>query len=307
MAIATPAFITALFTQFRRDFEASYAAMAAASFWMDVASEVPSTSASNTYGWLEDFPNMVEWVGARTIKDMKAEGYQITNKTWESTVGVKREDIDDDNLGIYRPMVQHMGQAAARHPDQLTASLMNSADATLCYDGQNFFDTDHPVAANHDGTGASTSVSNIFEPATTVGPKWFLLDTTKVLRPFIVQMRKRPEFVTKTSQQQSDDVFVNNRYLFGADGRWNVGCGFWQLALQSQATLNEDNFFAACTQMEEIQADGGRPMGVMPNLLVVPPALKATAYRTIKTALGDGGKSNPLYDMVDVKVVPWLA
>ncbi|MEX6732518.1 Mu-like prophage major head subunit gpT family protein [Pseudomonas aeruginosa] len=46
---------------------------------------IPSTTASNTYGWLGQFPKLREWIGQRVIKDMAAQGYQITNKLFEST------------------------------------------------------------------------------------------------------------------------------------------------------------------------------------------------------------------------------
>lgn len=38
---------------------------------------MPSTSKSNTYGWLGQFPQLVEWVGPRVLKDMAAHGYGL--------------------------------------------------------------------------------------------------------------------------------------------------------------------------------------------------------------------------------------
>lgn len=304
--IITPGLITALFTGWRRQFQTAYDSAVAASFWNRVATEVTSSTSSNTYGWLGDFPDMIEWVGARTIKDMEAHGYQIVNKSYEGTVGVPRTKILDDELGIYGPMIQTMGQAAARQPDQLISDLLKVADATVCFDGQFFFDTDHPVNAEHDGSGADASVSNI-QPGVGVGPKWFLFDTSRPLKPLIHQVRKAPEFVQKTNPNTSDDVFMNDRFLYGVDARRNVGFGFWQQAYQSRETLDSANLDAAIQAMMEFKGDGGRPLGIMPNLLVVPPALRSDANKTVKVMLGDGGASNPNYQAVDVLVVPWLA
>lgn len=304
MAIITAALLQALRTGFNKAFNDAYATMKATTFYTDVATIVPSSTASETYGWLGDFPDMREWIGDRVVKDMKESGYQIANKTWESTVGVSRDSIEDDNLGIYTPMIQAMGHAAARRPDLMIAELMKNGGANLCYDGQNFFDTDHPVYPNHDGTGVAATVSNFTDG---VSPAWFLLDTSRPLKPFIFQERRKPSFEAKTDPRNSDTVFLSNKFLYGVDARDNAGYGFWQCAYMSKAVLNSDNLDAAIQEMMEFKADGDRPLGIMPNLLVVPPALRSAANKTVKVMLGDGGASNPNYEAVDVKVVPWLA
>lgn len=304
MAIITAALLQALRTGFAKAFNDAYATMKATTFYTDVATIVPSSTASETYGWLGDFPDMREWIGDRVVKDMKESGYQITNKTWESTVGVSRDSIEDDNLGIYTPMIQAMGHTAARRPDLMIADLMKTGTANLCYDGQNFFDTDHPVYPNHDGTGVAATVSNFTDG---VNPAWFLLDTSRPLKPFIFQERRKPTFEAKTDPGKSDTVFISNKYLYGVDARDNAGYGFWQCAYMSKDVLNSDNLDAAIQAMMEFKADGNRPLGIMPNLLVVPPALRSAANKTVKVMLGDGGASNPNYEAVDVKVVPWLA
>jgi len=57
---------------------------------------------------------------------------------------------------------------------------------------------------------------------------WFLLDTTKPIKPFIYQERKAPTFVEVTDPQ-SEDVFKRKKFLFGAEARAAGGYGFWQL------------------------------------------------------------------------------
>jgi len=304
MAIITAALLNALRTGFKKTFDDAFNTMRAESFYADVATVVPSTTASETYGWLGDFPDLREWVGDRVVKDMKESGYQIVNKEWESTVGVKRPQIEDDNLGIYTPMVQAMGHSAARHPDRMIADLIKTGDANLCYDGQNFFDIDHPVYPNHDGTGVAATIANMVAG---VGPAWYLLDTTRPLKPFIFQERMKPEFEAKTDPRNSDAVFTSNQFQYGVYSRHNVGYGFWQCAFMSKDTLNGDNLDAAIAAMMAFKADGDRPLGITPNLLVVPPALRAAANKTVKVMLTDGGASNANYEAVDVKVVPWLA
>ena len=54
-----------------------------------------------------------------------------------------------------------MGRASQVFPDELVFGLLKTGGSTLCYDGQFFFDTDHPVFPNVDGTGTAVLVSNV--------------------------------------------------------------------------------------------------------------------------------------------------
>lgn len=306
MPMITNATLTALRTLVRTEFAGAYEAMRAQSFHDRVAMTVPSTAKSNTYDWLGDFPTLREWVGDRVVKDMKEQAWQIQNKTFEATVGIERTDIEDDNLGTYAPRVRRMGQAAAEHPDRMIADLLASGHAALCYDGQPFFDTDHPVRANPDGTGATTLVSNYDDGGASPGPAWYLLDTRTEFRPFIFQERTRPELEIKEDPSQSDTVFMKDQYLYGIRYRCNAGYAFWQMAYKSRAPLNTTTLDAAIAAMMQIQGDGGRPLGIRPTLLVVPPALRAAANQTVEVMLTTGGASNPNDKAVEVLVTPWL-
>ncbi len=273
MAIITPALLSGLRTGFSKAFQD--ALTNTPTDWEKVATRVPSSAASNTYGWLGQFPALREWVGDRVLKDMAAQAYQVQNKLYEGTVAVKRTDIEDDNVGVYTPLFAEMGRAAKAHADQLVFGLLAAGETTTCYDGQNFFDTDHPVYPNVDGTGTATLVSNL---QAGTGPAWYLLDTSRALKPLIFQERTTPELDALTSTQD-EMVFMSDTYRYGVRYRCNAGFGFWQLAYKSKAALDAANFNAAVAAMMQAKADGGRPLGVKPTTLVVPPSLRATRLR----------------------------
>lgn len=305
MAVITAALLNALRTEVRRNFRDAYEAMVATSFYRDIAIIAPSSTASNTYDWLGDFPDLVEWVGDRVVKDIKENAYQITNKLYEGTIGIQRTSIEDDTVGALEGRIRHMGQAAARHPDRMLAALIAGGGAATCYDGQYFFDTDHPVYPNHDGTGVAVMVSNI-QPGAGAGPAWYLFDTASEMKPFIFQERTKPEFDTLENSRDNDAVFMRDQYLYGIRYRCNAGYGFWQKAYKSTQALNGDNLDAAIAAMMSFQGDGNRPLGITPTLLVVPPTLRAAANKTVKVMLGEGGASNANYEAVKVLVTPWL-
>lgn len=304
MALITAAILQALNTALRKNFQDGFASMRDVAFYNTVATTVPSNTASNTYGWLGDFPRLREWVGDRVVKDIKESGYTISNRLFEATLGVQRTQIEDDQYGHYSPISQSMGQEAGQHPDVLLNDLIAAGFTATCYDGQYFFDTDHPVRANPDGTGATTTVSNVVDGA---GAPWYLLDTSKALRPFIFQERTKPEFEMKFDPSTSDTVFTKDIYQWGIRYRCAAGYGFWQMARASKAALTAANFEAGRTAMRQLKGDGGRPLGIVPNILLVPASLESAARAIVETRTLAGGGDNPNFNLAKVVVNPWAA
>ncbi|MFZ5746367.1 MAG: Mu-like prophage major head subunit gpT family protein [Pseudomonadota bacterium] len=265
-----------------------------------VSTQIPSTTGREEYGWLGKFPGMRKWLGDRVVNSIATHDYAIKNEDWEDTIGVPRNDIEDDNWGIYAPMFTEMGRATEAHPDELVFALLKAGFSTPCYDGQYFFDTDHPVL---DADGKPTSVANTDGGS---GTPWFLIDDSRALKPIIFQMRKAPQFVAKDNPND-DNVFHRKEYLYGVDARYNVGFGFWQFAWGSKQTLNATNYAIARAAMMGMKGDYGRPLGIMPKLLVVPPALESAALKIVNNELGSGGESNEWKGTARVEVVPWLA
>lgn len=297
--IITPSSLKSLYVAFSAAFHSGLGS--APSNYQQVATVVPSSTKSNEYGWLGKFPTMRQWIGDRVINGMAAHGYAIKNLPFELTVGVDRDDIEDDNLGIYHPMMVDLGQSTSEHPDGLVFGLLKAGVSTLCYDGQNFFDTDHPVL---NAAGKTVSQSN-YDSNSGAGTAWYLLDTSRALKPIIFQNRKSPNFVA-LDNETDPNVFMKKEYLYGVDSRCNVGFGFWQQAYCSRKDLTEENLQAAYTAMTSRTGDNGRALNVKPNLLVVPPTLKFTAAK-ILTAAQISGTDNIMKGLVSVLDDPRLA
>jgi phage major head subunit gpT-like protein len=100
-----------------------------------------SNAAEEIYHWLGSVPGMRRLIGEIAIQNLTAHNYSIRNDEFESTVAVKQADIERDAYGIYNPMFQAMGLAAAQHPDELVAGLLVNGFTTKDYTGKNFFDT----------------------------------------------------------------------------------------------------------------------------------------------------------------------
>lgn len=302
MAMVTAALVQSLFTGFKANFEAGKSE--APSQYTKIATVIQSTTKSNTYGWLGKFPALKKWVGDRVIESMKAHGYTIVNEDYESTVGVDRNDIEDDELGIYKPIFVEMGRSAAIHPDESVFALLPAGFTTPCYDGQYFFDTDHPVYPKADGTGVAVPTANVVIDEAYAGEPWYVLDTKKALKPFIFQERKKPELVSMT-KTDDEAVFTSKQFRYGVDCRDAAGYGFWQMAFANKRALNADNLWDCIQKIRQFEADGGRKLGIAPTMLVVPPSLEKLATRLLEREL-DANSSNELKGRLELVVADYL-
>lgn len=103
-----------------------------------------STGADEEYGWLGQSPSMTEWVDERKIKALNEFGYKLKNKDFEATLGVKRNDLEDDRLGNIKIRINDLAiKAKQTHPRKLFFDALNAGTVDLCYDGQPLFSASH--------------------------------------------------------------------------------------------------------------------------------------------------------------------
>ncbi len=296
--IINAANLRTLYTGFSASFQG--ALTASTTLYGRVAMTVPSSARQNEYGWLGMFPRVREWVGERVINSISVSTHTIRNRTFESTVDVRQEDIEDDNVGIYTPMFQEFGASVGTFPDELVFPLLNNGFTGIGYDGRPFFDAQHPVIAA-DGTMGVASNSG-----GGAGTPWFLLDATRAVRPIIWQTR-RPFDLRRMDAATDEVMFREGRARYGVDGRCNAGYGLWQLAYGSRQALNAANYAAARAAMMGLLGDNGRPLAIRPSLLVVPPSLEAAGRQVVEAEFDGMGASNVWSGTAELLVVPWLA
>lgn len=273
----------------------------APSQYLRVATVVRSTQKEQKYGWLGKMPNVREWIGPRAVMSLAAHDYAIKEKALELTIGVDRDDIETDNLGIYTPLFTEMGQSSASQWDMMVfGQALKGGWASECYDGQNFFDTDHPVILED---GSEGTVANTDGGA---GAPWFLMDVSRALKPIILQKRRDFEFVAK-DKLTDDNVFMNKEFVYGTDARANVGYGFWQFCWGSRQALNAANYGIARAALTGMKGDHGRPLGLTPKLLVVGPSQESAALKLLNSEYAAGGETNEWKGTAELLVVPWLA
>ena len=204
---------------------------AAVTTWAMIAMRVDSTTGEEQYPWLANFPQMREWVGERTLKQLAAHIYALRNRDFEATVAIDRNHFLDDRLSMYAAQARGAGTSAGNWPDEMVyGAVSNAFDAAKgkCHDGKAFFADDHPL----DNAAA---------------------------------------FDNKLAAALKADTQANAEASFGK----------------------------AETMLMEMKDPEGRPLGLEPKALLVPPALKATG-RILMEADRLDDKPNPYKGSAEV-------
>lgn len=281
--IVTQALLDALRVTFSKAFEKGQTEAKIIGEFM--ATPVPSSTSINTYGFLGDLPIFREWVGEKRAKQIMEKAYQLLNKPYEATLPVHKHQVADDQLGLYPSMFQNWGREGKQWMDRLRFQALAEGHLRECFDGQNFFDSDHP---SYDEAGGTWS--NI--DATAEGEAWFLLDCSLPLKPLISQEREAPHFWWINDLMDSKVAETGIMTAYG-EARGAVGYTLPFMAFRSTKTLNSANYIAARDAMKAFTDDNGEPRGIRPTHLVVGISNHQKAKDTFKPNLTNG-ESNTL-------------
>lgn len=114
-----------------------------------LAMRVDSSNRSEDYRWLSAFPSLAEWRDEqRRTSSAQMNDFTISNKDFQTTIKVKRNDIEDDTIGVYAPLFAQLGAAARQHPDQLIFESLKNGFDQRGYDDVNFFSDNHKISGS---------------------------------------------------------------------------------------------------------------------------------------------------------------
>ena len=118
--------------------------------------EVPSTGRGMDYAWLTRFPMMRQWIGDKQVKNLALITYYVPNVPYEATIAVDRDDVEDDQLGIYKPQAESLAQTAADLYPNIANHLKNNAFTDPAFDKVPFYGS-HSLT---DAAGIARTYSN---------------------------------------------------------------------------------------------------------------------------------------------------
>lgn len=161
MTVITKDFLQALNTNINVTFQKRYETAPNADLWKKIAMPVNSKNASEKYAWLGNVPGLREFRSERIPGTLSKFEYEISNKKWESTLDVDRDALEDDRTGQIMIALSSMGTKAGKHYTRLITQAFDLAFTTPIFDGQNFFDANHPGGGNYLGTGKDLNAANL--------------------------------------------------------------------------------------------------------------------------------------------------
>jgi len=128
--------------------------------WLGMVANNPpfaSTQDSEKYGWLGQVPGLQRWAAGRQRKGLKDYSHTIINEEWESTLDILIKDMRQDKTGQLQIRVNDHTVRAQSHDADLITTLLVDGTSETCYDGEYFFDTDHPVGESTDSPGTASN------------------------------------------------------------------------------------------------------------------------------------------------------
>lgn len=111
--------------------------------WKKFCTEINSGSAIEKYPMTILKGAMREWVGPRVINAVEGKTLDVTNRDYEHTEGVSRNDIEDDNIGFYSSIFTEMGISAGNLWPELVVQALAANGAWA--DGTAFFSASRKI------------------------------------------------------------------------------------------------------------------------------------------------------------------
>lgn len=213
MGVVSSDVLAAILTNYRTLFATDFAAAMGKQTWREIAMQVPSKSATESYSWLGTPPKMEDVThGEPSLAGLFPYNFSITNNIYKAAIEVERSMIEDDRLGMVMPRVRQLGPEAARHPGELIYGLLEANGNA--YDGTAFFADTRVI-------GESANIDNL------------------------------------------------------------IAMGSSATVAEIQAALS-----AARAAMRKFQDDRGRPMNLVPNLIMVPPEMEQLMWQALNANQG---------------------
>lgn len=132
--------------------------------WQRIASLLSMSAAAVDLVDLGAAPMPTESVGQNVVKEFIEKTIEVKPTSWDLNLALSYNAVQDDQTGSLLTKARGAGANFQRHINNRVFKVLNAGDATtygLCYDGQEFFDSDH----SDDGAHYQTDQDNEYDLA----------------------------------------------------------------------------------------------------------------------------------------------
>lgn len=175
-----------------------------------------TTTGNNSYDGVTFYNASHPSDGNGAVQSNLSTGTALTGANFDSIVQKMEELVD------------HRGNPMDITPDVIIISPALRATA------RNLFEMTTDFTNANAGNNPYFKAVKVIVETHLSGTNWYLLDTTKSLKPFILQDADDLELSTLASIQD-EFVIMNDAFFYGTRSRFGLGYGMWQLAHRCEA------------------------------------------------------------------------
>lgn len=187
-----------------------------------------SNQPSETYKYLGQSPAMRQWLGGRGAKGLGVNGTTISNTLYEASIEIDGEDWRRDKTGQTLVRVSDLGKRTVTHWASLLSTLILNGPSTACYDGKNFFATNHVEGDNQTSQSNLKTVTISTLPVATAAQGTTTAPGIQTMQLAILQgLQAIYGFLDDRSEPMNEDamefvVMVPASFWYAAQGACNI-------------------------------------------------------------------------------------
>lgn len=121
-----------------------------------LATVYTSTTASNHYAFMEALGGWSEWNGARQFKDIASQQFEVKNKDYEMSIKMPKNQLEDDQIGMYVDIVPQMVQGWFKKQQALIMDVL--INNPVAYDGTALFSDARTYGSNTIDNSVTTAL-----------------------------------------------------------------------------------------------------------------------------------------------------
>jgi phage major head subunit gpT-like protein len=167
---------------------------------------------------LTDVPGMREFKSERVPGAISTIAQSLAPRKWEQTLAIKREDIEDDELGYVPKVTRRMGVKSKKHYPALIAAAIAQGFTTAMEDGYNFISDEHKNLATGALTAANLNAAELLmlEQEQADGDRQEFMPTILLVGP---KNKAAAETIIKAKQIEGTDNVKYDAYELIVDSR----------------------------------------------------------------------------------------
>lgn len=124
-----------------------------------VAQEVSIDTESVTLTWNDLIGTMEEWIGDRTLSNLRNRSITLTPRHWQRAVNINKDHFADDKLGLASESMNGLAKVVMMDYRKKVAEKLLAGHTDIGWDGKTIFAADHPYVDAI--TGVAGTIDNL--------------------------------------------------------------------------------------------------------------------------------------------------